>query len=320
MRIFLTGAYGNVGFSTVKELLSRQHDVHTFDLPTRENQGKAQSVKTDHLTTHWGDIREKNTVYQALQTAKPDVVIHLASIIPPTSDEHPELARGVNVDGTRHMIDGVQVLNPQPHFLLASTFDLYGRTLSQEPPRKTTDPISVSDDYTSHKYQAEEWIRESGLTWSIFRFSNIPLMALRDPHPIMFEITLNTRTEVLHTEDAGLAIANGIESPEIWGKVWNIGGGKSCQVTHAQYVNELLIAMGLGVELPAEAFTTDEHWSLTDWLDTTESQALLQYQRHSFEDIVKELAQIAGWKRYAAMAFKPIVRRNILKLSRYYNK
>lgn len=320
MRIFLTGAYGNVGFSTVKELLSRQHDVHTFDLPTPQNQKKAQSVQGAHLTTHWGDLREKEAVFQALQTAKPDVVIHLASIIPPISEEHPELARSVNLDGTRNVIDGAEALNPKPRFLFSSTFDLYGRTQSQEPPRKTTDPISISDDYTAHKYQSEEWIRESGLTWCIFRFASVPLMALRDPHPIMFEITLTTRTEVLHTSDAALAIANGIETPEIWGRILNIGGGKSCQVRHDQYVRDLLSAMGLGVELPAEAFTTEEHWSLTDWLDTTESQALLKYQRHSFQDIVEELAKIAGWRRYAAMAFRPIIRRNILKLSRYYNQ
>lgn len=318
MKIFLTGAYGNIGFSTLNELLNRKHDVHTFDLPTSDNQNKAKSIAVSHLTTHWGDIRDQKAVNQAFERAKPDVVIHLAFVIPPTVDEQPELARSVNLDGTRHIIDGAKALSPQPRFLFASTFDLYGRTQSQPPPRKVTDPIVASDDYTAHKLQGEEWVRDSGLTWCIFRFADVPMMSLRDPHPIMFEIPLANRMEVLHTRDAAVAVANGVESADVWGKVFNIGGGKSCQVTYEQYLDTLLGAMGIGGGLAPEAFTTEEY--LTDWLDTTDSQALLKYQKHSFQDVIDELTKIAGWKRYAAILARPIVRRNILKMSPYLKK
>ncbi len=318
MNVFLTGAYGNIGYSTLSELIERGHTVHTFDVPTEANKARASAITSPHLTAHWGDIRDKQAVESAMQTAQPHVVVHLAFIIPPMVDEQPELARAVNLDGTRHVIETASALAHPPRLLFASTFDLYGRTQSQPPPRKVTDAVVASDEYTAHKLQGEEWVRASGLTWCIFRFADVPLLALRDPHPIMFEIPLNTRIEVLHTRDAALAITNGLESDAIWGKVFNIGGGKNCQVIYGDYLDTLLGAMGLGGGLPAEAFTQKEY--LTDWLDTEESQALLQYQRHTFYDVVGELQQVIGWKRYAAMVARPAVRRNMLKMSPYYRK
>ena len=41
----------------------------------------------------------------------------------------------------------------------------------------------------------------------------MPILGVRDPHPIMFEIGLDNRIESLHADDAGLAITNALETP-----------------------------------------------------------------------------------------------------------
>jgi hypothetical protein len=75
--------------------------------------------------------------------------------------------------------------------------------------------------------------------------------------------------------------------------------------------------MGLG-PLPESAFSPAEY--ATDWLDTVESEALLHYQRHTFEDIAAALARSLGWRRRAAAVVAPLVRTALLRLSPYYRQ
>jgi UDP-glucose 4-epimerase len=70
--------------------------------------------------------------------------------------------------------------------------------------------------------------------------------------------------------------------------------------------------MGIG-RLPDEAFSTEPY--CTDWLDTEESERLLHYQRHGYDDVVRETAALLGWRRPLARALRPVVRAGILRLS-----
>jgi nucleoside-diphosphate-sugar epimerase len=236
-------------------------------------------------------------------------------MLPPASEDQPDLARSINVDGTRHLLDAAVRQPNQPKFFFASSFDVFGHTQDQPPPRKVTDPVQATDHYTSHKLACEEMVKASGLAWSIFRFADVPPLGLRSPHPIMFRIPLATRFEVIHTHDAGLAIINGISSEEIWGKILLIGGGPSCQIYYRDYLTRMLEMMGIGM-LPESAFGTDPY--STDWLDTEESQRLLHYQRYSFDDIMHQLARIVGYKRRLAALVSPVARWWILRMSPYY--
>jgi nucleoside-diphosphate-sugar epimerase len=146
-----------------------------------------------------------------------------------------------------------------------------------------------------------------------------PMQAPPRPQPLMFEIPLDQRFEILHPADAALAIANGIRRP-IWGNIWLVGGGPSCQIRFRDYLQTMLERMGIGM-LPEEAFTSEPYCE--DWLDTSESQALLQYQRHTFEEIMNELAAAASPGPFVHLILplvRPLVRRSILKMSPYLTK
>ncbi|HLI68692.1 MAG TPA: NAD(P)-dependent oxidoreductase [Ktedonobacteraceae bacterium] len=314
MKVLLTGASGNIGGSTWEELCRQGHQVRCFMRPSRTNRRKAQRM-AGKAEIAWGDLRNRDEVKAAVQDQ--EVVVHLAFVIPPLCLEQPEVAREVNVEGTRYLIEAARSLEKPPKFLFASSLDVFGRTQDQEPPRKVTDPVFATDAYTEHKLACESMLKSSGLEWSIFRFSDVPPLALRSPHPIMFEIPLNTRFEMVHPYDAALAIANGIRSEEIWGRIWLIGGGKSCQVYYRDYLNRMLDLMGIG-SLPAEAFTTKPY--CTDWLDTEDSQHLLAYQRYTFDDILAGLARIARFQRLLARPSRFFVRRWMLNMSPYWKQ
>ena len=115
--------------------------------------------------------------------------------------------------------------------------------------------------------------------------------------------------------DAGLAIANAVGSNEVWGKVLLISGGKSGQLHYGDFIGRLFEAMGLG-RLPEEAFGSEPAYM--DWMDTEESQRLLQYQQHTFDDFVREMVGFLGPARYVLPLMRPIIRRWILNKSPYY--
>ncbi len=312
MKVLLTGAFGNIGASCLKELLRQKYLVRCLDLKIKRTEKVAARFKRQIEVT-WGDVRDAETIREAVRNQ--DVIIHLAAIIPPESDENPKLAQEVNVGGTQNLLEASQQLEKPPKFLFASTFDLFGRTQKQAPPRRVTDPVSVTDCYTEHKLACEKMIMNSGLEWLIFRFADVPPIALRKAHPIMFEIALDNRIETFHPDDAGLAIVNALGCEEAWGKVLLVGGGAKCQVYFREYVYKILSAMEIG-PLPEEAFSKKEY--CTDWLDTEESQRLLNYQRHSFDDIVQEISQLLGFRKYFVPFVRPFIRRSILKLSPYW--
>jgi nucleoside-diphosphate-sugar epimerase len=265
----------------------------------------------DQIEVRWGDIRNVDEVKAAV--AGVDVIVHLAAVIPPASIAQPEMAEQVNVGGTRNLIEAARAQIMRPKFFFASSFDLFGHTQDQPPPRRVTDPVQATDDYSAHKIAGEALVKQSGLEWIIERFCDIP--DVKEPHPIMFEIPLDQRFEVIHGDDIALAIANTLKTPEVWRQVVLIGGGPTCQIRYRDYLFGMLEALGIG-PLPEEAFTRNLY--CTDWLDSEYSRKLWQYQRHSFQEIIDDIAREVGWKRYLAGLTRPIVRRNILKMSPYW--
>jgi nucleoside-diphosphate-sugar epimerase len=312
MHILLTGATGNLGKNALLELLRQGHQVRCFVRRTKALEGIARR-SAGGIEFVQGDIRQPADVAKAVQDV--DVIIHLAYMIPPGSEDHPGLARSINVDGTRYVLEAASSQTRPPRILFASSLDVFGHTQDQPPPRKVTDPVQATDHYTAHKIACEEMVRTSGLQWTIFRFADVPPLGLRAPHPIMFRIPLSTRFEVIHPYDAGLAIANGICSNEVWGKTLLIGGGPGCQMLYRDYLGRMLEMMGVGM-LPERAFGGEPY--STDWLDTEESQRLLHYQRYTFDDIMQQLTRIVGYKRKLTALVRPVARWWILRMSPFY--
>ena len=311
MRILLTGAFGNIGMSSLQELLRQGHQVRCFVRKHRANKHVARRF-AKQIEVAWGDVRRREDLESAVQDQ--DVIIHLAYILPPESDDDPAVAYETNVNGTRNVLEAARKLATPPKILFSSTFDVFGFTQDQPPPRKVSDPVQATDNYTEHKITCEEMVKTSGLEWAIFRFADVPPLVLRHPHPIMFRISLDTRIEVIHSYDAGLAVANAMKCEQVWGTLQLIGGGPSCQIYYRDYLGSMLEVMGIGM-LPERAFSTKPY--CTDWLDTTESQHLLHYQRSSFEDIIRDLSQLVGYRKYFVPLVRPAVRRWILRMSPY---
>jgi nucleoside-diphosphate-sugar epimerase len=244
MNILLTGAFGNVGVSTLEALAGRGHLVRCFDVSNKANR-KAAARFLGKVDIHWGDLRNAADVAQAIEGQ--DVVLHLAAVIPPVSEKAPELARAVNVGGTRALIDAAKLQARPPRFVLASSVSVHGRDRDDTHLLRASDPLNPSDHYSGHKVECEAMVRESGLDWSILRLTAVMPLKLGQMDPIMFEIGLDNQVDFVHTRDVGLAFANSADSAEIGGKVLLIGGGPSCHLHYREFFRRFLDTLGVGM-------------------------------------------------------------------------
>jgi nucleoside-diphosphate-sugar epimerase len=191
---------------------------------------------------------------------------------------------------------------------------VFGRTQHQPPPRTVADPVQPVEHYALHKVACEEMVKASGLRWAILRLgAAMPVRLILDPG--MFDVPLDNRIEYVHTKDVAAALANALASDAAWGRTWLVGGGPRCQYYYREIVEQVLAASGVGM-LPAAAFATTPF--ATDWLDTAESQQVLNFQQRTLADYTNDLRAALGPRRLAVALLRPIIRRRLLRLSPYY--
>ena len=311
MKILVTGAFGSVGIHTLEELIKEGHEVRVLELKTGANKKIYERFKSD-IEIFWGNITNKDDVAKAVSGQ--DAVIHLAFIIPPASEEKPNWAWEINVGGTHNLLNAMRSLEKKPKIVFASSVSVYGKTQKLSPPRVASEQVKPTDNYSHHKIACEQLVKISGLDWTILRVGAVLSVSLCKIDPMLFQVPLDNRIELIHSCDAGIAFARAASSNEVWGKTLLIGGGSNCQMYQRDFIKEVLEAIGIGM-LPEEAFTSNPFY--IDWMDTGESQKLLRYQEHTLDDFIKDIKVSLGIKRHLAKIVRPIVRYWLLGKSPY---
>ena len=316
MNILLTGAFGNVGIFTLKNLIGMDHSIKIFELDNKKNQKIFKRLKIDYpdqdLDIVWGDITSYDNVKEAVKGT--DIIIHQAFVIPPLSEERPNWSWEVNVEGTRNLIKAAGEIVPAPGIVFTSSVSVFGRTQDQAPPRKIMEDVSPTDNYSHHKVACEQLVKISGLKWTILRLGAVLSPSLCEIDPILFNVPLDNRIELIHAADAGYAIASAAVSDSIWGGSHLIGGGKKCQMLQRDFITRVLGEIGIGM-LPEAAFTDVPFY--TDWMDTSGSQEILDYQRRDLDDFLEDIKKSLGIRRHLTRMVKPVVKYWLLKKSPY---
>lgn len=319
MKVLLTGAFGNVGRGVLSELKNKNHEITAFDIKSDDNLEMAKKYESE-ANIIWGDLRNYDDVKKVIQGK--DIVLHTGAIIPPLADEKPDLAEEVNVEGTRNIVRAMEEDPRKSKLIFTSSISVYGDR-RENPFITTNDSLNPPDEYAKQKLKGEKIIKDSDLKWSIFRLSMVVSADKLEMDPLMFEMPPETCLEIIHSKDVGLALANGIESDEIWGEVLNIAGGKDCRIIFRDYLHRMFDAFGLGGDfLPLEAFSrSDFHCG---FMDTEKSQKLLNYQRHTLEDYFEEVEEKTRTKRFLSETFpliaRPLTKKRLLEKSPYIDE
>jgi len=307
MKVLLTGALGNVGEYTLQSLLDEGHDVVIFELLTPATQRRAAKL-SDCVQITWGNITDPSSLRDALDGV--EAVIHLAGMVPPNVDKNVAVSTKVNIGGTKHLIELMEASTTAKRLVFASSVGVFGDVQNREPPLRVETPVSPTDEYGRQKLACENAIRSSSLQWTILRLgAAVPTRILGshyDPRA-GFEISADARIEFIHPADAGVAFARAVGCSEAVGKMMYVGGGKRCQMIALPFYNNLMDPIGIG-PLPPEAFAKADHPRFTgDWLDTDESQRLLQYQSRGLDELKEDLKRGLGAIVPVVRMLRPIV-------------
>lgn len=320
MKVLLTGAFGNVGRSTLNQILEKNHEVTVFEVKNAKN------IRLYHKYRHWtdivwGDVRDFEQVRSAVRGK--DAVVHLAAIIPPLADLKPDLARSVNVEGTRTIVQAIESQEKKPKLLFSSSVAVYGDRLSK-PMIELGDDVNPNtfDGYAKHKVEAETIIRNSNIDWSILRLTFIVPPASFKIDRMMFEMPLATSIEVCDTKDVGLAFANAVERDDISGQTFHIAGGQKCRTSYGNYINRMMELFGVGRDqLPVEAFSKRGYHC--GFMNTDTSREKLSFQKHTLEDHYTEVKERMRLYRFLARMirpFRPLLISWIANRSPYYRE
>ena len=322
IKVLVTGAFGNLGSQTVKALFENpQVEITAFVRKSKSRVKKAKKLsKKGNFKIIWGDIREKDSVLKAVDGQ--DCIIHLAALLVPKTEENPALCREINLEGLVNIIEAAERQNPMPRFIFSSSITVMGPANPDLPPWKVTDPLIPSNEYSKSKIEGEKLLRESKLPWVILRVTLSPPFEVTDYMlENLFEIPLDQKLELLHPKDAGVALSHAINA-DIVKKTLFLAGGESCRLTQRDFLTTQFNSVNL-IMPPESAFRvpkSPEEWFYTHWMDTEESERLLNYQKHSFDDYVKDYIEFIGFKRHIIKLVKNKVLESMLKLSPYYKK
>ncbi len=132
MHYFITGTAGFIGFHLARRLLADGHQVTGFDGMTPYYNVKLKQMRHAALAQYpafkpvIAMLEDRAAVEEAMATAKPDVVIHLAAQAGVRySLENPQSYLTSNVTGSYNIIELAE-RHKVKHLMLASTSSIYG--------------------------------------------------------------------------------------------------------------------------------------------------------------------------------------------------
>ena len=277
--VLVTGGAGSVGKRVVQYLRKEGYTVRVFDLP---NMDYADLEGVEGIEVLCGDITRLTSVQQAVEGVS--AVIHLAALLPPTSERRRELTFAVNVDGTARVAEALKRANPDAPLVFSSSVSTYGDTTGVKLPVTVDHPQQALDIYAESKITAERSLRESYPNAVILRISGISVPSIQSP-PEVWPFMADQRIEFIHRDDVVTALCAAVGAERAKGHAFNIAGGLTWRTTGQAYVKDYYDLLGVSIE---EAhFQEQPGWC--DWYDTEESQNILRYQNNSYQAYLGQL-------------------------------
>jgi nucleoside-diphosphate-sugar epimerase len=237
----VTGGAGYLGMPVVDELSAAGRTVRVLDVLLHDGQaGLVGALEARGVEVIRGDVRDPAVRRRALEGI--EEVVHLAAIVgDPACARDPELAEGVNVEGTTALVLDARGAGVR-RFVFASTCSNYGRLADPTVPIDEDGELSPISLYARQKVAIERALLNGGqapLQVTCLRLATLYGVAPR----MRFDLTVNEFTRDLwagrrlevfgeqfwrpyvHVRDAGRAIRTVLEAPGelVAGKVFNVG-------------------------------------------------------------------------------------------------
>jgi nucleoside-diphosphate-sugar epimerase len=193
--VLVSGGAGYIGSVLVRLLLEKGYRVRVLDKLSFGGVPILDLLNNNDFEFVKGDVRNAGEIRMAMQGM--DHVVHLAAIVgDPACAKQPELAREVNLDGSRRMYDIAEELGLK-RFVFASTCSNYGKMEDPESFVDEQSQLSPVSLYAETKVAVEEYLLSRPQTNrckpTSLRFSTVYGLS---PRP-RFDLTVNEFTKEL---------------------------------------------------------------------------------------------------------------------------
>ena len=147
MSYLITGGTGFIGSYVAAQLLERGEEVVAYDFMTSNVMQKILTPKqVERVEIVNGPITDLARICNLIKRRKVDKIIHLASLLHPYSNEHPDEAVQVNIQGQTTILEAMRIMDVQK-LVWASSCVVYGNQSSHACPVLPNDefhaPVSV---------------------------------------------------------------------------------------------------------------------------------------------------------------------------------
>jgi len=303
-KVLITGGAGFIGSTVAINSLNRGHEVVVLDNLSSGSIKVLEHLKSLGADTIIGDIRDSNSVINAMQGC--DAVVHLAAQISvPASIANPQENKSINVEGTQQILNYCNQFDVK-RVVIASSAAVYGQ--EDRMPLKEENAGDLLSPYAVSKWENEQQIiasRLNGQNAVALRFFNvygpgqkadggyaavIPKfidMMINGKAPTMNGDGLHTR-DFVHVDDVSKLILSIIEGEwfALENHVYNVGTGNKTSLL------DLVASIKKGLE--SNSIDTNN-------LSPVFGEDRVGDIRHSVAD-VQRVAQDYGWE--AAIPFE----------------
>jgi len=270
--VLITGGAGFIGSHLVERLVAAGERVATVDDLSRGRRVWLHP-ESDLLEL---DLRDAAGMRRAVAQLAPETVVHLAAMhFIPDVEGAPPLARDVNVNGTRVLLEA---LAPKPPELLlfASSAAVYP---DRRGPIDETCPPQPFDLYGWTKLEGERLVAEfttkTRTRCIVARIFNVVGRRETNRHVVPELVgqlrrrnarvrlgNLDSRRDYTDVLDVAAALHRLLSAPPRGAETFNLGSGNSVSVTELVQICEQILGRAIEVEVDAARFRTTDRAEL----------------------------------------------------------
>jgi nucleoside-diphosphate-sugar epimerase len=239
-RSLITGGFGFIGYHLTNLLLEQGEEVTIFDIA---GTSKLFRNMMDRVKVIRGDIGNWSHVLDAVRTSKPDCIYHAGAMLPPGSEQNPQGAFAVNVNGTYNVFEAARMFEVES-VMFISTLATYGRDVPSVVPNDAAQhPVNmygvtkVCCERLGEYYQKRFGMNFRGVrltpilgmgrvdsAQSAYLYKSVQEAAMGRPYSIYVEP--NTAIAVLYVKDAAWGLYDLRRAPEgsLSTRVYNLYG------------------------------------------------------------------------------------------------
>ena len=128
MKVLITGGSGMIGRKLTQRLVTDGHvggkaidEIHSFDIVETAPPADTQVP----FISRSGDLRAREQVDELI-AIEPDLIFHLAAVVSGEAEQDFDKGYGINLDGTRNLLESLRQSGQQPRFVFASSIAVFG--------------------------------------------------------------------------------------------------------------------------------------------------------------------------------------------------